>query len=223
LSNAFRNELSVLKKLFRLGTVQQNLQRLDEIYNYTEARWREYVEQLPDGLVRYLLIAEAPPWSETPAPPQYVLCPASRPRTVMRALRKAFSVPEQFDTSTALKEFARQGLLIVDFVPFAMKYSRISRSGAKYKYLMRLASQSYLQKKLDLTSLSWSPHVRVAFSLQRNALAVIEGLSGELKLGGKRVAISAKVIAVNGAGYPDGDRLRSIWNLQKLAPKAKSS
>jgi hypothetical protein len=175
LEQRFREELSVLEELFSETQGRESLPRLNEIHGRTEARWREYVEQLPGGLVNYLLIAEAPPWSGSGAPPQYVLDPESRPRTLMRALRKALSVPEQHDGGRALKEFAQRGLLIVDSIPFAMKYAG-KRSRVKYDSLVRLTAQSYLQEKLDSAPLSWSPCLRIAFSVKLNALAVINGL-----------------------------------------------
>jgi hypothetical protein len=213
LGQRFRKEFSVLAELFSDTQVRENLPRLNEIHGCAEARWREYVEQLPNGRVNYLLIAEAPPWSGAGAPPQYVLDPASHPRTLMRALRKAFSIPKQYDASRALKEFAQRGLLILDSIPFAMKYSG-KRSRVRYDSLVQLTAQSYLQEKLDSTSLSWSPCLRIAFSVHLNALAVMKALRHELSLGGRRFALSSKLIAVNGAGYPDGDKLRSIWGIK---------
>src|SRR5580698_3353172 len=60
----FQNELDALRKLFgpskRLDVV---LPRLREIYEYTERKWCAYAGQIPQGIVQYVLIAEAPPWS----------------------------------------------------------------------------------------------------------------------------------------------------------------
>src|SRR2546430_418282 len=112
LEQCFPEELSVLRELFGDAAVQECLPRLNEIHGCTEATWRKSVGWLPDRLVRYILLAEAPPWPLAPAPPQYVFCPASRPRVLMKALRKAFSVPKSTDAGEAVKEFARRGLFI---------------------------------------------------------------------------------------------------------------
>ena len=210
LEQRFPEELSVLPELFSEARVRASLPRLNAIHDRTEAWWHQYVSQLPGGLVNFLLIAEAPPWSGTGMPSKYVLDPASRPRTLMRALRKAFSVAEEHDASMALMEFAHRGLLVVDSIPFAMNYSE-RRSSVKYDALVRLTAQSYLQEKLGSPSLSWAPCLRIAFSLKLNALAVMKGLGHGLSLVGRRVALSSEMIAVNRAGYPDADKLRSIW------------
>jgi hypothetical protein len=39
----------------------------------------------------------------------------------------------------------------------------------------------------------------------------MKGLGHRLSLVGRRVALSSEMIAVNRAGYPDADKLRSIW------------
>jgi hypothetical protein len=204
-----------LEELFDRVRVAGVLSRLDEIHDYTEERWQRYLAMLRDGLVHYLLIAEAAPWSPA-GMPQYVLDPASRSRTLMRALRGAFlspSVSRQLDAGQALAEFARQGLLVVDSIPFPMKYSSQKRQSPKYNGLVRLTARSYLLKKLCDTKLSWSPNLSVAFSVKRNAEAVMKGLDHQLKLGDVRLDLGPEQIAVNGAGYPDAGKLRVSFDL----------
>ncbi|MBZ5545967.1 MAG: hypothetical protein LAO07_20220 [Acidobacteriia bacterium] len=215
LEQRFTEELSVLEELFSETKVRKSLPRLNEIYSCTEERWQEYAEQLPGGQVNYLLIAEAPPWRHSGSP-QYVLDPASRPRTLMRALRKALSLSEQHDGGWAMKQFAQRGLLIVDSIPFAMNYSA-KRSSVKYDRLVQLTAQSLLQEKLESTSLSWSRCLRIAFSVQLNAKAVMRGLRHGLSLGGRQFTLSPEMIAVNGAGYPDADKLRKVWGMWSFA------
>ena len=211
LEQRFRKELVVLEELFSEAQVRECLSRLDEIHRRTEAKWREYVEQLRGGRVNYLLIAEAPPWSDTGSP-QYVLDPRSRPRTLMRALRKVFSVPEHSDSEEALAVFACRGFLMVDSIPFSMNYSR-KRGKPQYKELVSLTARTYLQAKLKSESLRWSRNAGIAFSVKRNAFAVKQALSGKVDLKGRRHRLSPKMIAVNGAGYPDADKLRKIWGI----------
>jgi hypothetical protein len=113
--------------------------------------WNQYVATLSGGIVRYVLIAEAPPWSAEGAP-QYLLDPASPVRTLMRALRKVFPEADCESTADTLKPLARHGFLLVDSIPFAMNYSA-KRSSKKYGDLIRLTTKSYLQAKIDSSSL----------------------------------------------------------------------
>jgi len=80
----FQDELDALRKLFGSSSVHAALPRLKEIYYYTEEKWHAYVKQIPEGVVRYVLIAEAPPWSRD-GTPQFLLDPASRSRSLLDA------------------------------------------------------------------------------------------------------------------------------------------
>jgi hypothetical protein len=214
LEERFPIELSILKKLFGDAPVASALARLNQIYEYTEDKWRLYLALLRNKRVRYLLIAEAPPWSTTDVP-QYVLDPTSRSRTLMKALRRAFLSPSdcnQLDAGEVLAEFARRGLLIVDSVPFPMDYSK-KRSHKEYDCLVQLTAKSYLYEKLRSAELSWSSELRVAFSVKRNAFSVMKGLGHQLKLGEVKLTLGPEQVAVNDAGYPDADKLKVAYAL----------
>lgn len=183
--------------------------RLREIHDYTEAKWQAYADQIPGGVVRYLLIAEAPPWSDDGAP-QFLLDPASRVRSFMGALRRVFPRASLGSSAETLKVLARHGFLLLDSIPFAMNYSS-KRSSPRYDDLIRLTAKTYLQAKIDASPLTWSPDFRVAFAVKRNAYAVISASDGQLSFGGQLHAVSTEQIAVNGAGYPDARKLRDLY------------
>jgi hypothetical protein len=137
----------------------------------------------------------------------------------MRELRKTFlppSISKQLAPADALTEFARQGLLVVDSIPFPMDYKN-KRDRQKYKALVQLTAQSYLLKKLCTPSVRWSPNLLVAFSVKVNALAVIEALGGKLRLGTVEVALEEKQIAADGSGFPHAPKLRALYGLADSA------
>ena len=220
LEECFSTELQVLTGMFGREQIAADFPRLNEIHQCTEKMWRDYVKRLPGRSVRYLLIAEAPPWSPPGRRPEYVLDPASRSRTLMRALRRAFLSPALsmgLDGDQALGEFAEQGLLVVDSIPFAMNYLN-SRSKPQYGTLVGLTVHSYLRKKLLSSSLSFSPKMRIAFSVKKNAVAIIKALGPQLVLEKAKFVLIPEQIGVNEAGYPDADKLRCIYGLE---PKAE--
>lgn len=214
LEQRFPTELAVLGSLFGVTRVAARLPRLNEIHGCTEDKWRIYSGRIPGGVVKYLLIAEAPPWSAS-GPPQYVLDPASRSRSLMRALKKAF-MPQrsQVEPDAVLAEFAQHGFLVADSLPFSMEYSSV-RSSGKYDCLVELTARSYLIGKLRASGLTFTPRTCVAFSLKRNALSVIAALQGVLDLGTIALPLRPESIAVDGAGYPDGAKLRVLYGLAK--------
>ncbi|WP_454727939.1 MULTISPECIES: hypothetical protein [Cupriavidus] len=214
-SARFPSEFAALRGLFGSDRIDAALPRLQAIYDYTEAKWQAYAAQLPDGLVRYVLVAEAPPWSEHGVP-QFLLDPASRVRTLMRALRKVFPGAADGSTADALAILARHGFLLLDSTPFAMNYAA-KRASPRYEALIGLTTRTYLQAKIDALPLTWSPSLRVAFAVKRNAGAIIHGSGGQLVFGGRPHAISMDQVAINGAGYPDATALRDLYRIAPVA------
>jgi len=96
-----------------------------------------------------------------------------------------------------------------------MKYSSLKRSSPRYDDLLRLTTKTYLQDKIDMSPLTWSPDIRVAFSLKLNACAIISAIGGQLSFGGNLHAVSTDQIAVNGAGYPDCKKLRYLYEIDR--------
>jgi hypothetical protein len=208
----WRGELTILEVLFGKEKVKRDLPRVREIHEYTESKWNEYADRLRDRAVNYLLIGEAPPWSPEGIP-QFLLDPKSRVRTLMQALCKVFPIESSSDR---LKTLAEHGFLLVDSIPFAMDYSS-RRSSGRYDDLIRLTTTSYLQWKINSSALSWAPDIRIAFFVKRNARSILKAVE-QLSIGGRWCPLSSQMIAVNDAGYPDADKLRTIYGLNVANP-----
>jgi hypothetical protein len=211
----WRGELTVLEALFGKEKLLRDLPRVREIHEYTELKWNEYADQLRDRVVHYLLIGEAPPWSPE-GTPQFLLDPKSRVRTLMQALRKVFPTCELPSGGDHLKALAAHGSLLVDSIPFAMDYSS-KRSSRGYDDLVRLTATSYLQWKINSSALSWTPDIRIAFFVERNARSILKAVE-QLSIGGRWCPLSSQMIAVNDAGYADADKLRIIYGLNVDPP-----
>ncbi|MBL4700649.1 MAG: hypothetical protein JKX85_05250 [Phycisphaeraceae bacterium] len=208
----YSSEIDLLKELYGSDEVARCLPRIREIFEFTEAKWGEYVRSLGKTPVRYLLIAEAPPWSEKDKEIQYVLDPASRIRSFMGAIRGAFVDDRGATAVECLAVLAKEGFLVVDSLPFAMEYTK-KRSSKKYDQLISATVSKYLQPKIKNSGLEWSPEVKVAFAVKRNARSIMKSAS-KIELGGKEVALSEEMIAVNGAGYPCAKRLKENFQLR---------
>jgi len=215
LQQDFPIELAILEELFGSNKVATSLKRLNEIHTFAEAKWGEYVSRIPNGVIRYLLIAEAPPWKATGAP-WFVLDPDTPSRTLMAALRSTFLNDGQVTrlaTPEALTELARRGFLLIDSIPFSMRYSSTQRTSPHYWKLIARTAQTYLRRKIMWPGLSWSPSVRVAFAFKLNAKAIIEALEGQLQLGDAIRPLGPDLIAASSSGFPNAGRLKSIYAL----------
>lgn len=213
LEHQYPAELAALGALFGRTDVRNKLVRLNEIHHYTEQKWRDYVSQIPQRRVNYLLIAEAPPWSATGVP-QFILDEQSRSRTLLSALREAFADNDNSRSSRdVLAVLARRGWLIVDSTPFSMDYKG-KRNREAYRQLIALTSRTYMDRKFRQSGIMWSSELRVAFSVRLTARAVISALDGKLKLGEMAIPLGLDQVAVNEANYPSGRILKKVYALR---------
>jgi hypothetical protein len=186
------------------------------IHGYTENLWDQYVDTIPKREINYLLIAEAPPWSKD-GNPQYVLDHNSSSRSLLTALRKTFfqNNDSLIKPKDIIRSLAEIGFLIVDSIPFSMKYSR-RRSSRHYKNLITKTAYSYMLKKLSSNKLYFSPELTIGFSLKLNALAVMAALQNRLHINRTSYVLGEELIGVNKANYPDATKLRSIFRVKDL-------
>ena len=194
-----------------MARIDDSIGRLNAIYRHAEQSWNEFVVMLAGVEVRYLLIAEAPPWSEH-GPPQFVLDPMSRPGVLLRALSKAFlgEKARSMNAKEIIVQLARRGFLLIDSIPFAMDYgSRRSRSS--YQRLIDQTVQTYLMTKMTIPQLVWSPEVRVALAFKRNGEAVTSALGGRIRIGGVDCPLGGYSVAADGSNYPSASKLCSIY------------
>lgn len=210
-SEKYTIEIELLIDLFGPDVMDEYLPRLQEIYEYTEGIWHTYVRRIGNTPIRYLLVAEAPPWSES-GKPEYVLDPTSKPRSLLSALRNAFIGTKPVLPSECLKVLSSKGFLVLDSIPFSMDYSQ-KRSSKKYDRLIESTVKSYLQAKINVTSLKWSSDVRIAFAVARNARSIMKSVR-HLEFNGRKYFLSEDMIAVNRAGYPDANKLSDIFGLR---------
>lgn len=209
---SYSAELAALGALFGEEKVAQSLPRLNYIHEHTEALWHNYASQIPDGRVNFLLIAEAPPWSERDRP-AFALDPdPSVPSGFLTTVRKAFDYRDQHST-VALPALAKVGFLLLDSIPFPMPYSSQFRAKPQYHELVRLSAASYMRRKIESSGLSFSPNLRIAFSLKMHARSILKALDRNLHAGGRAYPLSEDMIAVNGAGYPCATRMRAAFGL----------
>jgi hypothetical protein len=224
LQDVFPEELALLSRLFTPEAVDERLRRLNHVFRYTERKWLEYVQRIPERLVRYLLIAEAPPQSDNDPPP-YFLDPAADPRTLMKAVATAFFGAGSWSDGQILHKLAEQGFLMVDSVPFAVNYSLNNRrSRPAYCQLIAKTARSYMLPRLNTAGLFWAEDLRIAFSVRRNALCILSSLQDVLRLGDRNFELSENMIATNASHYPGAEELRRIFGLGSdgLADRARA-
>lgn len=227
LEELYPEELKILKKLFDKDEIKidEKLERLNTIYSKSEQYWEDYLDMIPNREVKYLLIAEAPPWSEGDDV-TYVLNPKSKSRSILGPIKKVFlSEDEQSKGNReVLKLLANKHFLIIDTLPFSMNYTKphYKRDRSNYKKLVRLSYTNYFLKKINNSGIKWSEELQVAFSLKNNAKEIIKKSKSKIsfinnpaskKRKPQKIDISVNIhqIVANGAGNPDASIIKRVY------------
>lgn len=217
LQTKYRKETAVLKNLFGADTLTPAVwRRLNRIHNATEGFWRNQIKLKSDVDVKYLLIAEAPPWSEKGIV-QYVYNPKSDSRTFLKAVLDAFGIEDANDKKgriQLLEDLRQKGFLLCDSLPFAMNYSEKNKRNRKgYRELVSMTACSYLQAKINESGIKWHKDLRIAFGVRLNARPLIGHLNGELTVGSRKYTINEDMVAVSKANYPHAGQLKTVFKL----------
>ncbi len=213
LEQSYKKEYEVLKGLFKAGYVDERIERLNFIHEYTESIWDEYIKLIPNKIIRYLLIAESPPWSDEKTP-QYFLDPTSRSRLLMNAFKGAFycKLPN-ITPKNVISCFAEKGLLLIDSIPFSMCYKSVRRR-PKYEELVNLSVKSYMLKKLIESNFRFNKDMKIVFGYRVNAINVIKSLNGVLTLNENKFILNENMICANDrSNYPDAGKIKEILKL----------
>ena len=214
---------------------QYKAERLELIRSKTQEWWREYVHTHLRGQVRFLVIAEAPPWRRE-GEPTYVFKPndGDYDGGILGALVGGISAAES-DASApvftkknadskaaALRYLGSRGVLLVDPLPFSLYYSGkgdgCKHSNLREKVAYTAAARAGWEEvltQLDDVGVDIATDVVIGFTLLKSARALTIGDDQgprPLKLpGGREVVIEPRAATfTTSAGYPDAKVLTKM-------------
>lgn len=216
----FSEEYRKLGNLFGRNEVESKIGRMNEIYVQCETAWIKNLDRLDNTDVKYLLVAEAPPWSEND-PTSYFYSTFKGP--VCNSVWKAFfneAVPN--DVNEALTRLGKKGFLLLDSLPFSMKYETSHRKKGLYVDLIKCC-KAYIDEQLNNQKIGWAKEVRLALAFCKNGEAIINAFPGGIDLpNGQTIKLCPFLIAADGSGFPNSKILRDIWcmdtNNKKRSP-----
>jgi hypothetical protein len=165
------------------------------------------------------LIAEAPPWSEND-PINYFYNTFKGP-WCNRIWKAFFDEAAPNDVNKALKHLAEKQFLLIDSLPFSMKYSSYYRNKPLYSELVQSCSD-YLIEKLNNKKIRWSKSVKLALAFKLNGKAIINAFPDGIDLpNDQTIKLSPSLIAAGGNNYPNSQKLKDIWCLESNVQKRK--
>ncbi len=214
LQSKFPSELETLTKLFTSGgvdTVRPRLERLNYIFKIAEEKWHQNLNRLNKQKIKFLLLAEAPPWSDGGEVRYFYNTFNSKWHE--RIWHTFFPNEPKPDIETGLSKLATVGFLLVDTLPFAMKYDSSIRNKPFYKQLVKDCI-SFWTKKITNSKINWGNRVKVGLAFKLNGLAIIEALPAGLTIANEqKIEFDERLIAADGTGYTNSNKLRSIFGL----------
>lgn len=213
----FPEQYMKLVLLFGRNEVQSKADRLNEIYAWCEAAWNRNLDRLRNTDVKYLLIAEAPPWSEN-NPISYFYSTFTGPLR-NRIWKAFFDEAAPNDVNEALTRLAEKQFLLIDSLPFPMKYNPNHRNNQSYVELIQ-SCKGILYKKLQ--EIKWAKEVKLALAFRKNGEAIINAFPDGIDLpNGQTIKLCQSLIAADRSGYPNSQKLKDIWCLESNVQKRK--
>jgi hypothetical protein len=207
----FNQNLPRLENIFGKAEVANRTKRLKEIFQSNETSWQKNLDRLADKKVQNILIAEAAPWSDSGTPRFfYNQIESSYHQRIWRAFFPYTPIPS--DNETAFKMLADKNFLLIDTIPFSMSYSGMRNHSDYFGIIAN--SLGWWTEKLNSEKITFAEKVNVAFAFKVNGLSVIKATGGQLKLkDGQTIKLTEKIIAADGSGYTNSERLRTIYLL----------
>lgn len=213
LSVVFEEYLADLKQLYPKKTTKE-IEHLRELFFNAEKYWEFNLgrfgreQKLPiqretkQIVVKYLLICEAPPESG-----EYFY--KSTDGYLFKQVWYTFFVNDVPDNQDdAYLALLKKGFLLVDTLPYSLKYKSKDRKKPEYETLVKSYLPVWLAK---LNRIRISPNVKIAFGFKLNSESVLRACNYQLTLNGVKFELDSSNIAASGSGLPTSDRLSTIF------------
>lgn len=202
----FAANLPLLKKLFGTEAIEQQQDLIKSLLEETEFCWNKNLDRLNGRIVERILIGEAPCSGDGVSEYFYKMIFNSYHLKIWKGLYPETPLPDQVK---AYEMLADKGFLLVDSIPFSLKYAG-KRDKKDYSLLLK-NGVNWMVQKLSDKRINYTDDVKVAFSYKANGLKVMEALDGKLPLKkGQSVVLSPSQIAADGSGYTNSRLLGEI-------------
>ena len=189
-----------LKKLFiKKDFFDDDMEQMKNLAKDCHDFWLNQVKSFKGSSIKYILIGEAPPFSEDDV--AYVYNPASKNTHWQTRILKAFGIDEK-SKEDAFAKLREEGFLLIDLFPYPAKFNKVHGRKA-YKELIDLSVEHYLPKLLQLLDDKLNKDVKVAFAMKR--------------FGHHINRVLEKDDGVKGYDIFSKDKLN--WKLEKIAEK----
>ena len=212
MNEIFDMNLEQLKKVFQKKTVSQNCKRLRDILTETGKYWLANTKGIGLSQIKYLLICEAPPWSEDSDSLNYFYKPVDS--TLHTRIWNAIypNKPKPNDPKEVFKCLKERRFLLIDSLPYSLKYKSCHRNKAAYDELVKNSIDWWIKKISE--NFDVDENLKIAFVFRKNACSIIRSLyNSEIVLKKRRFKVSEDNISADESNMPNPDILSNIFEI----------
>lgn len=209
----FNKNFKELKILFPNKLNSQTRSELKRLYNKTETDWKVNIGRYSNKKeIKYLLICEAP--SKTGA----YFYSNTKTSLFTKVWNTFFINPVCSNQNNAYQCLANEGFLLIDSLPFAMKYTSSQRKKDAYSNLVKNCLPWWLNKLNN--NFTFANDLKIAFGFKLNAMCIINTTNGSICLGGINHIINCSQIAadISHRWQPSTANLQNIF---KITPSTR--
>jgi len=194
-----------------IDSLMERLKSAEEHWEINRKRYNNSTgnaEGNGSSCIKYLLICEAPPISG-----KYFY--KSTNDYLFKQVWKCFfgNQPICSNPYNAYHCLANIGFLLVDSLPFPIKYTSYNRKKPAYKKMI----DKYLPVWVDNLNKNFTfcADLKIALGFKLNALAIINASPNGINLSGIQRPINSNMIAASGAGQPTSNLLAQKFEINK--------
>ena len=203
----FNEHFEKLNDIFsKKHNIPQQRPDLTNIHQNTEKSWKANIHRYPgEKLIKFLLICEAPPITG-----KYFYSDVNT--YLFKQVWKAFFTnPVCPNPNDAYQCLADRGFLLIDTLPFPVKYQSRHRKKPAYYNLISVCLPWWLNKLNS--NYKFDFNLKIAFGFKLNALSIIKASNGRIHLNGVPHPLSSNMIAKSGSGQPTASILSSKFGI----------
>lgn len=198
-----------LKKLNSTYVENKKLERLKYIFNFSKNKFIENLKRYKKTKVKYILFGEAPPWTECGEPKYFYSKIESKLHKTFWETFLSYNVPA--DMSVAYQKLADKQFILIDSIPYALKYNGNVREKGIYQELI----YEYVSTEVSEInkSIIFDENLKIAFAFRINGCAIIKTFGGNIEIANKVIHLDEHNISADGTGFPKSYKLKTIFEL----------
>lgn len=214
--NVFDKNIFLLEEIFAKSFNDTELDLLRDVFLTTERDWKRQTIERGLKKIKFLLICEAPPFSENK--PYKYFYTESNSSFHTRIWKIFFPNTNKPNNSDAVYQLlCENGFLLIDSIPFAMTYSSKHRKKTAYNKLINNSLHWWKTKLND--NFEFDNSTKIAFGFKLNAQSIIKESNNILNIKNNNYYVNKFNIGADGSGMTNSELIADIFDVNFMDNK----